>query len=98
MKFWNRQVHILTDLKWSSQHQSGLEMTRLAPDWPGHTMKGPQGPQVAPTGLSGAVWATQRPVRASQEHSEAVRTTSGQYEYVLVYVGTRFSFANTSAP
>ena len=51
MKFRNRQVHIHTGLKWSSQHQSGLEMTRLAPDWPGHTLRGPHRPQVAPTGL-----------------------------------------------
>ena len=38
MKFWNRQVHILTDLKWSSQHRSGLGMTWLAPVLPGHTL------------------------------------------------------------
>ena len=73
-------------------------MTQLAPDCPGHTLRGPQGPQVAPTGLSGGVWPTQGPVGASQSHSDAVRTTSGQYEYVLVYFGTRFCFANISAP
>ena len=33
-------------------------MTRLAPDCPGDTLKGPQGPPVAPTGLSGGVLAT----------------------------------------
>ena len=73
-------------------------MTRLAPDWPGHTLRGPQGPQVAPTGLSGGVRATQGPVSASQGHSEAVRSTLGQYEYVVVYSGTWFSVANISAP
>ena len=98
MKFWKRQVHILTDLKWSSQHQSGHEMTQLAPDWPDHTLRGPQGPQVAPTRLSGGVWVTRGPVVASQGHSGAVRTTSSQYEYVLVYFGTQFRFANISSP
>ena len=73
-------------------------MTRLAPDWPGHTLRSPQGPQVAPTGLSGGVWATQGPVSASQGHFEAVRSTLGQYEYVFVYFGTWFSVANISAP
>ena len=34
MEFWNRQVHINNDLKWSLQHQSSLEMPKLAPDWP----------------------------------------------------------------
>ena len=96
-RFRNRQEHIHTDLKWSSQHQSGLEMTQLAPDCPGHTLRGPQGPQVNPTGLSGGVWATQGPVCASQSHSDALRTTSGQYEYVLFYFGTQFCFANISA-
>ena len=81
--FRNRQVHIHTDLKWSSQHQSGLEMPRVAPDWTGHTLRGLQGPQVTPTGLPGGVQATQGPVTASQGHSGAVRTTSGEYEYVL---------------
>ena len=92
-----RQVHIHTDLKWSSQHQSGIEMTQLATDCNFRPLRGPQGPKVAPTGLSGGVWPTQGPVGASQSHSDAVRTTSGQYEYVLVYFGTRFCFANISA-
>ena len=87
-KFQNRQVHIHTDLKQSLQHLRGLEMTRLAPDWPGHTLRGLKGPQVSPTGLSGGVWATQGPVGVSQGFSEAVRTTSGQYEYVHVYFRT----------
>ena len=82
--FRNRQVHIHTDLKWSSQEQSGLEMPRLAPGWSGHTLRGPQWPHVAPTGLSRGVWAIQRPVGTSQGHSVSLRTTSGQYEYVLV--------------
>ena len=77
-RFPNRQVHIHTDLRWSSQYQSGLEMTWLALDSPGHTLRGPQGPPVAPTGLSGGVLATQGPVGASQSHSDAVRTTLGQ--------------------
>ena len=77
MGFRNRQVHIHTDLNWSSQHKSGLEMPWLAPDWPGHILRGPQGPQVALTGLSWGVRATPGPVGASQGHSGAVRTTSG---------------------
>ena len=47
-RFQNRQVHIHTDLKWSSQYQNGLEMTRLAPDCPGDTLKGPQVPPTCP--------------------------------------------------
>ena len=90
MQIKNRQAHIHTDLKWSSQYQSGLEMTRLAPDCPGDTLKGPKGPPVAQTGLSGGVLAIQGPVRASQSHFDAVTTTSGQCEYVLVYFGPRF--------
>ena len=57
-RYRNRQEHIHTDLRWSSQHQSGLEMTQLAPDCPGHTLRGLRGPklpQVDPTGLSGVV-------------------------------------------
>ena len=95
-KFRNWQVDIHTDRKWSSQHQSCLERTQLPPDWPGLTLRGPQGPQVAPTGLSGSVRATQEPVGASQGHFEAVRTTSGQYAYVLVYFGTLFCLENIS--
>ena len=91
-------LHIHTDLKLSTHHQSSLEMTRRALDRPNHNLRAPQGPQVAPTGLSGGVWATQRPVGTSQGDSEAMRTTSGQYKYVLVYFGTRFCFANISAP
>ena len=72
-------------------------MTRLAPDWPSHTMKGPQGPQVAPTGRSGGVGANQGPVGTSQGNSEAVRTPLGQYN-VLVYFRTQFCFANISPP
>ena len=79
-----RQVHIHTDLKWSSKEQSGLEMPRLGPGWPGHTLRGLQWPHVAPTGLSRGIWAIQRPVGASQGHSVSLRTTSGQYEYILV--------------
>ena len=49
--FWSKQVHIHFVLKWSSQHQSGLEMPWLAPYWPGHSLRGLQGPQAALTGL-----------------------------------------------
>ena len=73
-------------------------MTQLAPDWPGHTLRGTKGPQVSPTGPSGIVWTTQGSVETSEGHSEAVRTTSGQYKYVIVYFGTWFVFANISAP
>ena len=81
---------------WSSPHS-----TRVAlrwPNWPSHILRGPQGPLVAPIGLSGGVQATHGPVGASQAHSEPVRTTSGQYEYVLVYSGTQLCFANILAP
>ena len=73
-------------------------MTQLAPDWPGHTLRGTKGPQVSPTGPSGIARATQGSVGTSQGHSEAVRTTLGPYEYVLIYFGTWFCFANISAP
>ena len=46
--FWNRQVHIHTDLKWSSQHQSGFEMPRLAIEWPGHPLRDQLGQLGAP--------------------------------------------------
>ena len=49
-------------------------------------------------GLSGYYWATQGPVGPFQGPSEVVRTTSGQHEYVLVWFGTQFCFANISAP
>ena len=55
-------------------------------------------PQVAPTGLPRGVRATQGTVRISQGHSGDVRTTSGQYEYVLVYSRTPYCFPNISAP
>ena len=64
-RYRNRQEHIHTDLKWSSQHQSGIEMTQLATDCNFRPLRGPQGPKVAPTGLSGGVWPTQGPVGAS---------------------------------
>ena len=96
--FRKRQVHIHTNLKWSSQRQSGLERPRLAPEWPGHPMRDQLGQLGAPEGLSGYDQASQEPARASQDHSCAVRTNSGQYEYVLAYSGTPFCFANISAP
>ena len=49
--FWNRQVHIHTDLKWSSQHQSGFEMPRLEIEWPGHPLRDPLGQLGGPEGL-----------------------------------------------
>ena len=97
-RFRNRQVHIHTDLKWSSQPQSGLGMPRQAPEWPGHPPERPVGATWAPEGLSGYDWASQEPVRSSQGHSGAVRSTSGQYEYVLVYSGNEFCFVDISAP
>ena len=95
--FRNRQVHIHTDLKWSSLKQSGLEMTQLAPDWPGYTLRGPHGPKVARPGFSGCVRATQGPVEASKGHSDTVRTISGQYEYVLVHFGKLILFCKYRA-
>ena len=65
MGLQNRQVYIHTDLKWSSQHQNGPEMPQLTADWPVHTLRGPKGPKIAQTGLSGVYWASQVPVRAS---------------------------------
>ena len=93
-----RQVHIHTDLKWSSKKQSGLEMPQLAAEWPRHPLRDQLGQHGATEGLSGYDQASQEPVGASQGHSIAVRTTSGQYEYVLIYSGTPFCFANISAP
>ena len=62
MGFHKRQVHIHNDLKWSPQHQSGLEMmTPLAPDWPGHIIEGLKRPKIVLTGLSVVVWASQGP-------------------------------------
>ena len=81
MWFRNRQVYIHTDLKWSSQHQSGREMPKLAADWPGHTLRGPKGPKVAQTGLSLVIWTLQGPVRASWGQSVTAETTSGHYQY-----------------
>ena len=69
-------------------------MTRLAPDWPNHNLRGPQGPQVAQTGPFLGVQATQGPVGTSQGDSEAMRTTSGVYKYVPVFFGIGFCFAN----
>ena len=57
----------------------------------------PVGATGGPEGLSGYDRGSQEPVRSSQGHSGTVRTTSGQYEYVLVYSGTSFSFVNISA-
>ena len=73
-------------------------MPRLAPEWPLHTLRDHLGQLGAPEGVSGYDQASQEPVRASQGLSCAVRTTSGQYEYVLVYAGNLFCFANISAP
>ena len=87
-----KYIFILT---WSGPHST--RKAWLAPDWPGHIPRHPQGPQVAPNGLSGCVGATQGPVGAFQGHSSAVRTISGQYEYLLFYSGTSFCFANISA-
>ena len=66
-RFRNRQVHIHTDLKWSSQYQSGLEMTWLAPDCPGHTLRGPQGPQLPQLVSQGVPW----PLRGQSGHLKA---------------------------
>ena len=96
--FRNIHVHINTGLRWSSQHQSGFEMPRLAPEWPGHPLRDQLGQLGDPEGLSGYDQASQRPVGASTGHSGVVRTTSGQYEYELVYFRTPFCFANISAP
>ena len=75
--FWNTQVHIHVDLKLSSQHRNGPKMPQLTADWPGYTLRGPKGPKVAQTGLSGVGWASQAPVRASQGQSDTAKTTSG---------------------
>ena len=73
-------------------------MPRQAPEWPGNPLRDQFGQLGAPEGLSGYDQASQEPVVVSQGFSGAVRTTSGQYEYVLVYFGTSFCFANISAP
>ena len=96
--FRNIQVHIHTGLRWSSQHQSGFEMPRLAPELPGHPLRDQLGQLGAPEGLSGYDRGSQELVGSSQGHSNTVKTTSGQYRYVLVYSGTSFCFENISAP
>ena len=58
-RFQNRQVNIHTDLKWSSQPQNGLEMFRVAPEWPAQSLRGKLW---APKGLSGYDQASQQPV------------------------------------
>ena len=79
-----RQVHIHTDLKWSSKKQSGLEMPQLAAEWPRHPLRDQLGQHGATEGLSGYDQTSQEPVGASQGHYVPLRTTSGQYEYELV--------------
>ena len=79
MQFRNRQVYIHTYLKWASQYQNGLEMPQLTADWPGHTLKGPKGPKVAQTGLSGVGSDSKVPVNASQGQSDIAKTTSGHF-------------------
>ena len=73
--FRNRQVHIHTDLKCSSQHQNGSEMPHLNSDRPDHLLRGPKGPRVAQTGFSGVAWARLAPVSASRGQSVTVMTT-----------------------
>ena len=75
--FQNRQVHIRTDLKWSSQPQSGLGMPRQVREWAGHPLRDQLGQLGAPEGHSGYDWASQEPVGSSQDHFGSVRTTSG---------------------
>ena len=52
-------------------------MPQLTADWPGHTLRGPKGPNVAQTGLSGVGLAIQVPVRASRGQSDTSKTTLG---------------------
>ena len=49
-------ILIWSDLKWSSQHQNGLEMPQVTADCPGHTQRGPK---VAQTDLSLVIWTRQ---------------------------------------
>ena len=51
--YFSKQVHIYTDLKWSSLPQSRLEMSRLAAEWPRHPLRDPLGQLGAPEGLLG---------------------------------------------
>ena len=48
-------------------------MPQLTSDWPDHTLRGPKGPKVAQTGLSGVSWARQGPVSASQANLVLLR-------------------------
>ena len=73
-------------------------MPRLAPELPGHPLRDQLGQLGAPEGLSGYDRGSQELVGSSQGHSNTVKTTSGQYKYVLVYSGTSFCFVNISAP
>ena len=92
----DKYIFILT---WSGPHS--LRVALRCPDWP---LSGPDNPWEAnfvklgaPKGLSGYDRASQEQALSPQGHSCAVRTSSGQYEYVLVYSGTSFSFVNISA-
>ena len=54
----SRQVHIHTELKLSTHHQSSLEMNRRALDRPNHNLRAPQGPkvpQLVSQGVSGSL-------------------------------------------
>ena len=51
--FQNRQVHIHTDQKWSTQYKNGFEMPQLTSDWPGDTLKGLKGPKLVSQGWPG---------------------------------------------
>ena len=80
--FQNRQVHIYTDLKWSSQYQSGLEMTWLAPDWlltapviPWEALRGPSCPNWSLRGCpghSGASRGISKPLWCCEDHFRPV--------------------------
>ena len=59
-------------------------MPQLDAEWPRRPLRDQLGQHGATEGLSGYDQASQEPVGASQGHSVPLRTTSGQYEYVLV--------------
>ena len=91
----NKLIFLLTDLKWSSQHQSGLAMAQLGPDWPDFTLRGPEVHQVAPTGAKGVFGPIGGQLGHHKDNLTMLRQTIlSQYEYGHMYFRTPFYFAN----
>ena len=63
-------------------------MPRVTPDCPRFTLRGPNRPQVAPTGLSGGVWASQgrsRPIWLCSDHFRSFRIWLCQFRKPILF-------------